>query len=219
MKKLIFTLAAALLVVPAMADEHQAPQGKPAVMSENGRHEAFQKARNEKMEQLKATQEKVEKLVKEYNKLKAGKKKEAKKAEIAAVVADIRAEQVKFNEKQLAQFEARLNQMRAELAKEQTPEAQQAWVNEKTEAVIANEGNLKILFDRGPKGNPKDGKGPQRMKGKDGKHFQGGKDGKDGHFQGRGPRPHGGPQGGPDMNGPQGFDGKDGQLPPPPPQD
>lgn len=202
MKKLVLTLVAALLVVPAMAAEQEAPQApnaKAAVTDKGARHEAFQKAHKEKMEQMKATKEKVEKLVKEYNKLKAGKKKDAKKAEIAAVVAEIRAEQIKFNEEQLAQFEARLNQMREKLAADKTPEAQSAWVNEKTDAVIAGEGDLKVLFDRGDKPGMKDGRNhPNGRDGRPGKGFKVPRG-----FNG--PRPQG-----PQMPAPQ-----DGQLPPP----
>jgi hypothetical protein len=42
------------------------------------RHEAFQKARKEQMEKMKATREKAEKLVKEYNGLKKAKRKTLK---------------------------------------------------------------------------------------------------------------------------------------------
>ena len=201
MKKLVLTLIAALLVVPAMADDQKAPQvqnGPAVVMDKDARHEAFQKARKEKKEQMKATKEKVEKLVKEYNKLKAGKKKDAKKAEIAAVVADIRAEQIKFNQEQLAQFEARLNQMREKLDTDKTPEAQNAWVAEKTDAVIAGEGDLKVLFDRDGKHEGMDGKGPHHK----GRDVKPGKGFNVPRFNGPRPQPMPTP--------------KDGQLPPPP---
>lgn len=178
MKKLIWMFVAVLITVPVFAQEAFVGnvEGRPAMEQ---RHEAFQKAHKEQMEKMKATQEKAEKLVKEYNKLKDGKKKEAKKAEITALVASIREEQLKFNEKQLGQFEERLGDMKKGLAEEKSAEAKQAWIDQKTEQLIAKEGDMKVLFDRAGKGprmdsqrgpgfpGMKDGKGPKHF-GKDG---------------------------------------------------
>lgn len=110
------------------------------------RKDEFKKARKEHKAKMRATEEKAEKLVAEYNKLKPGKKKEAKKAEIAAFVASIREEQLKFKTEQLARFQERLQHMQAGLAREQSPEAKQAWVDRKTEALIAEDGDMDALF-------------------------------------------------------------------------
>ncbi len=213
MKKFILMFAAVLLVVPSFAQETTAPvkpEGRLQLMQEGDRHEAFQKARKEQMEKMKATQEKAEKLVKEYNKLKDGKKKDAKKAEITELVASIREDQLKFNEKQLGQFEDRLGDMRKGLAAEKSAEAKKAWVDQKTEQLIAKEGDMKVLFDRVGKGPHMYGqKGPgcpgmERKKGhrffgkggkcpcaKEGEKFEEGKDCKCGKHGGKfhkGPR-------------------------------
>ena len=175
-KKTVIMLAAVLMALPLAAAEDQkpVPAQKPPV---NADHESFQKAHAQRKAQLTATQEKMEKLVQEYNKLK-GKKKEAKKAEIAALVSSIREEQLQFNATQLGQFEERLNAMRTQLDADSAPAAKQAWVDEKTAAVIENGGDAKVLFDRmgkGPKGHM--GKGPHKGgKGFHGKKFHGKKD-------------------------------------------
>ena len=180
MKKLIWMSTAVLLVVPSFAQEASAPvkvEGRaPLMQPQEGRHEAFQKAHKEQMEKMKATQEKAEKLVKEYNKLKDGKKKDAKKAEITELVASVREEQLKFNEKQLGQFEDRLGNMKKGLAAERSAEAKKTWVDQKTEQLIAKEGDMKVLFDRVGKGPHMDGQRGPGMEGKDPRAF--GKEGK-----------------------------------------
>ena len=116
-------------------------------------------ARREHKAKMRATEEKMEKLVEEYNKLKAGKKKDAKKAEIAEMVASIHDEQLKFKEEQLAKFKERLAQMQKDLDEEKSDKAKKAWVDEKTDAVIAEEGDLDVLL--GPKPGPRMGPGPK----------------------------------------------------------
>ena len=132
---------------------------KPAKMKKDARAEEFKKARREHKAKMRATEEKMEKLVEEYNKLKAGKKKDAKKAEIAEMVG--------------------LERMKKDLEEQKSDKSKKEWVEQKTDAVIAEEGDLDVLFEPemgpaphrmpGPKGAPK-AKGPRR-----------------------GPAPHGGP--------------------------
>ena len=208
MKKVIWMLAVALIATPVFAQE--TPNGKlddrPAM---DQRHEAFQKAHKAQMEKMKATKEKAEKLVKEYNDLKEGKKKDAKRAEIEKLVSSVREEQLNFNEKQLNQFEERLGNMKGDLKKEKSTKNKKEWVAEKTDKLIAENGDIKVLFDRmgkgprmggqRPEGRPfmKDGRGPKHFGkdgkcpfAKDGKKCEGGKDcrcGKHGKFH-KGPR-------------------------------
>lgn len=200
MKKLVFAVMAGLLVLPVFAadnaDVMPAPDKAPAVVADTdaARHEAFQKARKEQMEKMKATREKAEKLVKEYNGLKNGKKKEAKKQEIVQLVASIHEEQLRFKEKQLADFEGRLNQMREAFAAESAPEAKAQWADQKAEDLIKNNGDVKVVFGHDKKGPQSGMKGPDGQRGPKG--FKDGKHGKD----------------------PKGFKGgKRGMLPPPPP--
>ena len=80
--------------------------------------------------------------------MKAGKKKDAKKAEIAALVASIRDEQIKFKEEQLKKFAERLEQMKKGLEAQKSDEAKKAWVEQKTDEVIADDGDLDVLFER-----------------------------------------------------------------------
>ena len=134
----------------------------PAPMDENrpvvqGEQPANFKAAREKHEaQLKATKDKMDKLVAEYKKMKPGKKRDAKKAEIVVIVTDIRDQQILFKEKNLAGFEKRLNHMKNELAQQSAPEARKAWVDVHTEKLIEQNGDLRVLFDR-PEGGPDKG--------------------------------------------------------------
>lgn len=170
MKKLMIAVLFGALCVPAFAEGPRGCSGddcpvKPPKAEAVGKHhkkvkkekdaraEEFKKARKAHKEQMKATEEKMEKLVEEYNKLKAGKKKDAKKAEIAEMVASIRDEQIKFKEEQLAKFQERLEQMKKSLDEEKSDKNKKAWVAEKTDAVIADEGDLDVLF--GPKPGPR----------------------------------------------------------------
>ena len=176
MKKLLFALVAAALAVPALAQDAKAPNpGKDAPALEMQRdHEAFKKAHEEHKAQLKATQEKMEKLVKEYNKA-SGKKKEAKRAEIEKEVGAIHDKQMEFRKDQLAKFEERLARMKAEFEKDSSAEGKNAWVSEKTNALIEANGDVKALFPR------------PHMRGPHGKHGPRMGDGK-GAFMGKGPR-------------------------------
>lgn len=188
MKKLTLAVLAVFVSVPLFAQETQVAASKdqkPALEQRGQGHEAFAKARKEEMKKIKATEEKMEKLVGEYNKLKDGKKKDAKRAEIEKEVAAIREEQLKFKQDQLGKFEQRLNDMKAELAKDNTPEGKKEWVNTKTDELIENGGKVRSLF--GPGHGPRMG-------------------GKGRGFHGKGPHGHHGPRFG-------GRDGK--RLPPP----
>ena len=176
---LIPAFAAEEAAVPAQADE------RPAVAQKQGE---FKKAQQKHFAEMKATEKKMEKLVKEYGKLK-GKKQEAKKAEITSEVEKIHEEQLKFKQDQLDKFSARLEEMKKSLEDEKS--GQKEWVEKKTDELIKADGDLKVLFERkGPAGNgPKmDGK-----KGPFGPKFGKGMKGHKG-----GPRHEGfGPQGGP----------------------
>ncbi len=173
MKKMMIAVLFAALCVPAFAegphkckgDDCPMPKGPKAEMvkakhdkkdkKEDPRAEEFKKARKEHKAKMKATEEKMEKLVEEYNKLKAGKKKDAKKAEIAEMVSSIRDEQIKFKEDQLSKFQERLEQMKKNLNEEKSDKNKKAWVEEKTEAVIAEEGDLDVLFGPGAGNGPR----------------------------------------------------------------
>lgn len=173
MKKVWLAVLAGALCLPAFAkdvkcDGDKCPMKKHrAEMSEHrkgkdARSDAFKKARKEQKAKMKATEDKMEKLVKEYNKMKDGKKKDAKKAEIAALVSSIRDEQIKFKEEQLVKFNERLEQMKKGLEEQKSDEAKKAWVEEKTEAVIADEGDLDVLFEKPAlPGAPRADKGPR----------------------------------------------------------
>ena len=159
MKKVLLAVVAGAFCVPAFAEEMQnaapvEPNAQPVAQDFAAqRPEAFKQARENHRAQMKATQEKVNKLVAEYNKLKPGKKKDAKKAEITAFVASIRDEQINFQEKQLAGFEKRLNHMKEVLAEQKTEDAKKTWIDSHAEKLIAENGDLRVLFDR-PKGVP-----------------------------------------------------------------
>ncbi len=177
MKKLMIVVLLTALCVPAFAkgprgckgDDCPMPKGPKAeaVQDKNDkkdeRAEEFKKARKAHKAKMKATEQQMEELVAEYNKLKAGKKKDAKKAEIAELVSSIRDEQIKFKEEQLSKFQERLEQMKKNLEDEKADK--KAWVDEKTDAVIAEEGDLDVLFGPGmgpgPKGGPHMGHGPK----------------------------------------------------------
>ena len=168
MKKITLALVAAALAVPALAQEPKVPQGKDVPALEMQRdHEAFKKAQKEHRAQMKATKEKMEKLVKEYNKLKDGKKKDAKRAEIEKEVSAIHEKQLAFKKDQLAKFEERLARMKEGFEKENSVDSKKEWVSQKTDALIKADGNLKALFDRPEIGGPqaRNGKGPRMGKG------------------------------------------------------
>lgn len=179
MKKIALALLVAALAVPAVAHDQKAPkQGKntPAVENQQD-HKAFEKAREEHRAKMKATKEKMEKLVKEYNKLSAGKKKDVKRAEIEKEVGAIHEEQLKFKQEQLGKFEERLSRMKAEFDKENAADGRAAWTQQKTDALIKAGGDVRVLFAPGRDGGPRMGKGPhgKAQKGKPG-------------FMGKGPK-------------------------------
>ena len=179
MKKITIALVAACFAVPALAQEPKilAPGNNAPAVDMQRDHEAFKKAHEEHKAQMKATKEKMEKLVKEYNKLKDGKKKDAKRAEIEQEVNAIHEKQLEFKKNQLAQFEERLARMKMDFDQENSAESKQAWTNEKTDALIKANGDMKALFDRPGMRGPKDGKGPRGPR--------------KGFFKGKGPRPDG----------------------------
>ena len=152
MKKVLLIVFAGAVCALAYANEPSqapAPQTEAAAVQDQQPAPAdFKQAREKHEAHLKATQEKMTTLVGEYNKLKAGKKKEAKKAEIAQAVATIHEEQIQFKEKQLAGFEKRLNQMKEELAAQSTSQAKEEWVNQRTEKLIEEKGDMRVLFDK-----------------------------------------------------------------------
>lgn len=181
MNKITLAVLAACMSVPVFAQDvqPQAPKPEnPALQQGIPGHEAFTKAHEEQMAKMKAKKDEMRKLVDEYNKLKAGKKKEAKRAEIEKEVTNIREEQLAFKKDQLGKFEQRLGVMKDEFAKENTPEGKKEWVNKKTDELINNNGSMRVLFDpgNGPrKHGPRHfrGKGPKgpRMGGRDGGNF------------------------------------------------
>ena len=191
MKKLVITLLLAGLVSVPLAAQETQPQGP-----KGEGHQAFAKAQKEHRAKMQATQEKMEKLVKEYNKLKAGKKKDAKRGEIEKEVGAIHEEQLKFKQEQLVKFEERLNKMKENFERENSADGKKAWVEQRTQALIENEGDVRVLFEPREGNDRRFGKGPH-MGGPQGKMHRGPRMG------GKGPR------------GPQ-MDGNDGQLPPPP---
>lgn len=161
MKKVLLAVLAGALCLPAFAKDVECDCDKCPMMKKgrmemrdghrkgkDARAEAFTKARKEHKAKMKATEDKMEKLVEEYNKMKPGKKKDAKKAEISALVASIRDEQIKFKEEQLNKFAQRLEQMKKGLEEQKSDEAKKAWVEQKTDEVIADDGDLDVLFER-----------------------------------------------------------------------
>lgn len=201
MKKWLVMLLMAGLVAPAWAEcsgECPHKDGRAAV--KDAKRAEMRKIHKERDAQFKKTKEQAEKLVQEYKKAKPGSKKAAqKKAEIAKLVAQVREDQFKFKRELLDNFKARLDVMEQELAAAQEEKTKAAWVDEKTDAVINDNGDLKVLFRDKLLPPP-----PAPRKG---------------HFK-KGPRPGDAAKGprGADMpkDGPM-PDGPDGELLPPPP--
>ena len=148
MKKWFVVLLMAGLVAPAWAEcsgERPHKDGRTAV--KDAKRAEMRKIHKEREAQFKKTKEQAEKLVQEYKKAKAGSKKAAqKKAEIAKLVAQVREDQFKFKRELLDNFKARLDVMEKELSAAQDENTKAAWVDEKTEAVINDNGDLKVLF-------------------------------------------------------------------------
>ncbi len=201
MKKWFVMMLMAGLVAPAWAEcsgESPHKDGRAAV--KDAKRAEMRKIHEEREALLKKTKEQVEKLVQEYKKAKPGSKKAAqKKAEIAKLVAQVREDQFKFKRELLDNFKARLDVMEQELAAAQDENAKAAWVDEKTDAVINDNGDMKVLFHDKLLPPPP---GPRK-----------------GHFK-KGARP------GDEVNGPHGADmpkdgpmplGPDGEILPPPP--
>lgn len=190
MKKWMVMMLALSLFAPAFAGDDSAKGENPSPKQrremkagpDQAKREELRKIRKERDEQFKKTSEQVEKLVKEYKKAKPGSKKAEKaKAELAELVGQIRDDQFKFKQEMLNNFQERLNRMENELAEAKKPEAKSAWVEEKTQAVIEDDGDLKVLFhDKllpppppghkvpGKKAGPKrHAKGPKAARGED----------------------------------------------------
>ena len=94
MKKVLLAVLAGALCLPAFAKDEKCDGDKCPMMKKHhmemkdghrkgkdARADSFKKARKEHKAKMKATEDKMEKLVEEYNKMKPGKKKAAKKAE------------------------------------------------------------------------------------------------------------------------------------------
>lgn len=191
MKKVIWMLAAVLVTAPVFAQGEKDMRLTPAQRQEVrfGEDESAKVVPQEQKQnpiqaKMDATKKKAEKLVKEYNGLKAGKKKDAKLAEIQKFVGEIRDEQLSFREEKIKEYaenlkrmEGSLKNMEGTLVELKTDKNKKQWISEKTEALITANGDPRVLFKRndghfgGPEGRPgmmKDGKGPRHF-GKDGK--------------------------------------------------
>lgn len=154
--KWMIALLACVLCLPAFAEENTvdaSADARPVVEAHKGpspevmKKGDFKKAQKEQRAKMKATEEKMEKLVKEYQKLK-GKKQETKKEEIAAEVTNIRDAQLKFRQDQLDRFAKRLEEMKKRLDEEKSADSKKAWIDKKTNELIEAKGDLKVLFDR-----------------------------------------------------------------------
>ncbi len=197
MKKIVLTMLAVCVSGPILAQETPvaAPKdGKPAMEERLGQgHEAFTKAHKEQMAKIKAKKDEMSKLVEEYNKLKDGKKKDAKLAEIKKKVKEFGDEKSNLEKTQLENLDKRVVALKEKFAKENTEQAKEEWVNKKTDELIANNGDLRVLFE------PRVGQGP-RLGGPKGPHMKDGPK-KGGWFHKKGPR----------------MGGRDkGKVPPPP---
>lgn len=134
----------------------------PAFKAKMEAEKAQRKARKARFKQ---TEEKLEKLVKQYKSAKEGSKKQAAaREEIAQVLSGVRDEQIAFRAEKLQEFEARLGDMKAGLAREQEPAAKAAWVEQMTQRVISEDGDLEdALEQQGRLYGPKALRGPAPM--------------------------------------------------------
>ena len=151
MKKLYLAVLAGALCIPAFAQEAtKAAEVKANQTVEQNqaavRPGSFKEMHEKQNARLKETQEKMKKLVSEYKQQKNAKKKEAKKAEIEKVVADIHEKQMEFKKKNLENFEQRLAKMKEEFAKQNTAQAKEQWVQENTDKLIEADGDIKALL-------------------------------------------------------------------------
>lgn len=128
------------------------PEAKAALKAKHDEEKAKRKARKA---QVRANEEKLEKLVKDYKKAKEGSKKQASlREDIGKVLEQVRQEQITFRAEKLQEFEQRLARMKEGLAKEEEPAAKEAWVNKMTDRVIAEDGDLEEAL-RGASHMPK----------------------------------------------------------------
>ncbi len=127
--------------------------------------EAEKAQRRARKAQLKQTEEKLEKLVKQYKAAKEGSKKQvAAREEIAKLLSGVRDEQIALRAEKLQEFEARLADMKAGLAREQEPAAKSAWVEQMTQRVISEDGDLEdALEQQGRLRGPKTQRAPRPM--------------------------------------------------------
>lgn len=129
------------------------PEVKAELKAKRDEEKAQRKARKAA---ARANEEKLEKLVKDYKKAKEGSKKQASlRKDIGEVLEQVRQEQISFRAEKLQEFEQRLARMKEGLAKEEAPEAKEAWVNKMTDRVIAEDGDLEEALrgaGRMPKG-------------------------------------------------------------------
>ena len=213
MKKLLIATLAAFICVPAFAQPNhhnraaakniKAPvqagcHGRKAftgshhrrglAQADRGPQGDFRQARQAHRAHLRAQEARMEKMVGDYNKMKAGKKKDAKLREIRQEVRGIHDRQLDFKRDQLGKFEKRLDHMRKDFDRQAAPDRRDAWVNRKTDELIRDGGKMGVLFSGEGQG-PKAGNGPQ----------QGGH----GPQTGNGPQMGGGMQGPQTGNGPQ----------------
>lgn len=187
MKKMLWLAALLAFSVPAFADDCDDKEchkkrgfdGRAAVMHQDPEFVAKMQAKKAEMKARKEAFEKkedrLEKLVEKYKKAKTGSKKQAElRAEIGQELESVREDQLKMRAEKLAGFEKRMATMKEELAKEQSADAKQKWIEKMTDLVIAEDGDLGDALEKegrihkapkGPKGkcpHAKDGKCPRK---------------------------------------------------------
>ena len=181
MKKMLMLATVVAFAAPTFAgDNYEGKHGprpfgpRQELMEQNPELAAKMEAKKAEFkaqkEQMKARAEKLEKLVKEYKAAKEGSKKQtAARTEIAGVLAEVREGQITMREEQIAEFEQRLEEMKGRLYEEKSPAMKQQWVDEMTDRVIEEDGDLKVVLEqRGHMG--KNGPGHKKMKGHKGPH-------------------------------------------------
>ena len=133
----------------------------PAAKKGERRQDPALKAHEEAMDKY---EDKLEQLVKQYKATKQGSIEQTKKRqEISKELEAVRAEQISMRETKIKQFEDRLATMKKDLDEEKDPKAQEEWVKNVTQKVIASDGDLEDVLDREGrvKRRYKDGKGPR----------------------------------------------------------
>ena len=186
MKKMLLLAAMAVFAIPAFADDCDGKEchkkrgfdGRAAVMQQDPEFMAKMQAKKAEMkarkEAFEQKEDRLEKLVEKYKKAKAGSKKQAElRKEIGQELESVREDQLKMRAEKLAGFEKRMATMKEELAKEQSADGKQKWIEKMTDLVIAEDGDLGDALEKegrihkgniGPKA--KDGKCPYAKKGK-----------------------------------------------------